>query len=559
MTSTNKNQLPLFNSRTKANMIMVLLVIWAGGAWHLALWATSDGLGITEIGRTAAALFRFSPLEIEGVTVGPAWLVLAALGIAVVAPVGLLGLWASWRHRRRMREQSGMAQAKPLAKAMQPRVGNSIAPFMFLDNQPLATRSEDTGCTIAAARTGKTNYVAVNLVRDAVGPVIATSTKVDLLRLTAMRRSELGTVWLCDPEGVSGWEDRLHWNIVDGCERVKVATERARAMVSARPLDGKNSGFFQEAAVTVLRSYLHAAALGGHTMREVLAWSRDFELDRPYEILADHPDAATGWDLDLAKFCRAEARETVSSTDMSLSLVLAPLADPEILATVCPSPTGETFNPTSFVTSTDTLYLLSEGENGGAAPILTALFSSVITVAKQVSQRTQTGRLDPVLTVVGDEIANICPFEGLPSLMSDGGGRGIAVWIFAQAYAQLERRWGREGAAEIWANSAVKLILGGSSDDSFLEATSRLFGERQVSRTSKRYGHGDLDADLTLSTERERVLTVAEMRQMSEGEAALMYRNQPVALVRLKPFWERKDKAAIDAGDKWARALETAA
>lgn len=548
---------PLVSAQAKGNTAIAFVLLWTLVSWHLALWIVSDGLGIGQVAVTWRAITRLSPLELDGVDVGPLWVVLTVWGLLVLAPIVALAWWAVWRGRRLHGKNSGMAGAKTLTASMKPRGdGASIESFMLLGKTELRTRSEDTGCAVAPPRSGKTLFIATNLILDASGPVVTTSTKVDVLRLTAQARSKMGRLWLFDPEGITGWTDRLRWDIVAGCESVKVAGERARAMVSARPMDsGKNAGFFQEAAVTVLRSYLHAAALSGATMREVMAWARNFENERPYEILATHPEAAPGWDRDLEKFCRAEARETVASTDMSLSLVLAPLSDPEVLATVCPSEDG-TFDPEAFCTSTDTLYLLSEGEDTGAAPLLTALLAAVVRAGRQASQRTAQGRLVPHMTFALDEVANIAPISNLPQLMSDGGGRGQCVWVLTQDYAQLERRYQREGAQEIWGSAAVKLVLGGSANDKFLDSVSSLAGERRVTRTGTHYGKDSSTPDLNYSTERERVLPVSELRQISDGQAVLLYRNQAPALVTLLPWWERKDAKQIEQARAWSLAKE---
>ena len=51
---------------------------------------------------------------------------------------------------------------------------------------------------------------------------------------------------------------------------------------------------------------MHAAALGGWTMREVAQWVRDPEATDPHAILADHEDAAEGWAHELEAMCALE-------------------------------------------------------------------------------------------------------------------------------------------------------------------------------------------------------------------------------------------------------------
>ncbi len=219
-----------------------------------------------------------------------------------------------------------------------------------------------------------------------------------------------------DPDRHLQWPNPCRWDIVAGCTDVREALTRARAMVAARPLRGdRNAGFFEGAAETVLRCLLHAAALQALTMRDVLAWARDFDDELPYEILRTHPRAAPGWLADLRTFCRAGAPETVSSTAMSLGLILKALADERVLDLLCPPP-GEGLDINKFVAAgTDRLYLISEGGDGiSTAPLVTAFASAVVTAARRHSQTRPDGRLDPPLTLVLDEAANVAPYPTCP-------------------------------------------------------------------------------------------------------------------------------------------------
>ncbi len=565
---------PPLPARTKANITVLAAAVVALAWWHVAVWTTSDGLAFSDVPRTLLALARLEPANLgEDVTTASLPIVVGTwVGLLAVSLGALIALIA-WRHRRRSHAH-GMVSGTALRRrtGATARRGSEVAellsPIAHYNGQPVRPRTEDTGCVIAPPRQGKTAYLAVGQVVDAPAAVVATSTKVDLLRLTAHPRAQRGRVWVFDPERVSGWPDLTRWDIVAGCEDVRTAMERSRAMVAARPLQGsKNAGFFTEAADTVLRCLLHAAALQGQSMRAVLRWARDFDDDTPYEILRHHPDAAPGWMRDLTKFCRGEARETVSSTDMSLALVLAPLADPRVVDLVCPPPPdtdidaeggGEAvmFDPAAFVHSTDTLYLLSEGGRTGVAPLITSLVTAVVRAGRSASQRTVSGRLDPPLTFVLDEVANIAPIPDLPQLMADGGGRGMSVWPVAQDMAQLETRFGVDGAKTIWGAAAVKLLMGGSSNDSFLESVSRLVGERRVARSSRHYKEAGNVPAFNLSTEKERVMNVGELRQIPEGRALLLYRDLPAGVVDLTPWWERRDAKALRASHEWVLEQE---
>jgi type IV secretory pathway TraG/TraD family ATPase VirD4 len=149
-----------------------------------------------------------------------------------------------------------------------------------------------------------------------------------------------------------------------------------------------------------------------------------------------------------------------------------------------------------------------------------------------------------VCTFVLDEAPNVAPIPEMPLLLSDGGGRGMPAWLFAQSFGQLRARWGRDEADTMWGSSPIKVILGGASETDDLERLSRLMGERRVHRVSTSRSHGSGWSRQT-STEKERVLPVHAIRQLDVGQALLLYRSLPPAVVDLTPWWDRKDADAF--------------
>ena len=478
------------------------------------------------------------------------WGTVGALMSAAVIAAGFLAASAATR-----RQQAGMATRAQIRKVGRaPDAGAVYGTYLGV---AVRARGEDSALTIAPARAGKTTRLAAGRVVDAPGAVVATSTKADLVHLTAFARTTTATAHVFDPDRLLDWPAPCRWDIVAGCQDVREAMTRARAMVAARPLSSdRNSSFFEGASETVLRCLLHAAAIDGGSMREVLAWARDFTDDAPYEILRSHPGAAPGWLADLRKFARAGAPETVSSTAMSLGLVLQAMADDRVVDLVCPT-AGQGLDVEAFVRgAADTLYLVSEGGEGiSTAPLVTAFASAVVSCARRLSQACPGGKLDPPLTFVLDEAANVAPLPDLPMLMSDGGGRGMSTWAFVQSFAQLRARWGRDGADSIWGASSIKLLLGGCTEADDLERISRVVGERRVRRQSQTSPGGLVGparASTSTTSERERILPVEALARIPVGKALLLYRAVPAALVGLPAWWERKDAAVFKASQAQA-------
>ena len=478
-------------------------------------------------------------------TPGLFWGTVGALVSVAVIGAGFLAAGAATR-----RHQVGMATRRQIAKVG--RESDAGAVYGTYLGVPVRARGEDSALTIAPARAGKTTRLAVGRVVDAPGAVVATSTKADLVHLTAFARKAIGSSHVFDPDRLLAWPTPCRWDIVAGCEDVREAMTRARAMVAARPLSSdRSSSFFEGASETVLRCLLHAAAINGQSMREVLAWARDFADDAPYEILRTHPSAAPGWLQDLRKFCRAGAPETVASTAMSLGLILKAMADDHVVDLVCPE-SGEGLDVDAFVRNgTDALFLVSEGGEGiSTAPLVTAFASAVVSSARRLSQTCPGGKLDPPLTFVLDEAANVAPLPDLPMMMSDGGGRGMSTWAFVQSFAQLRARWGRDGADSIWGASSIKLLLGGCTEADDLEKISRVVGDRRVRRQSHSSPRGlgaRSQVSTSTSSERERILPVEALARIPVGTALLLYRAVPAALVALPAWWERKDAGVFKA------------
>jgi type IV secretory pathway TraG/TraD family ATPase VirD4 len=373
----------------------------------------------------------------------------------------------------------------------------------------------------------------------------------------AVPRRAVGPVLVFDPEDISGWPDVLRWSPVTGCEEPAVAIRRADAIVAAKPLGGSGSGntaFFTESAGTVLRCVLHAAALEGRTMRDVVRWVSDFSDLEPLDILRGNGKAVRSWAEDLRTYTQGAASETASSLKMTLAVVLKSLANPRVLAMCSPSP-GKEFDVESFVRSGGSIFVLNSGDvSGSTAPLCTALVDDIVQTGKRLSQATETGRLDPPLRVVLDEAATGCPLPGLPTYMADSGGRGITVCACVQTFAQARARWGKEEAGQIFGASTTKIVLGGVPEADDLEALSRLTGERDVATLSSSTGPRG-EVSVSRSMRRERVFTPTEIRQLPPGRALLLYRTLPPAMISLQRWMDRPDGAAIAAGAKQAREL----
>jgi type IV secretory pathway TraG/TraD family ATPase VirD4 len=378
---------------------------------------------------------------------------------------------------------------------------------------------------------GKTWRLAYQLVDGAPGFVLATTTKSrDVLGATIADRAVVGDVAVFDPEDLTGWPARIRWSILAGCDDPDTAIRRAAAMAKAMPMEGaKNSGYFEAKAATLLRCYLHAGALEKRSIREVRQWVSSRTTTVAREILARSlPD----WAGELEQILDSGS-ESSDDVIAAAARLLEPLASPKLLAAV-DVPQDESFDVASFVldsTQRNTLYLVSKGTSGSMAPFVAALAAEVHYIADRASQRHSSGRLDPPVRLVLDEVNNVAPIPDLPGIFSDSGGRGITTWAFAHNQRQNQQRWGDHGGLMLAYSAPAMLILPGMRGDELSEI-SRLIGNRKEWRAT--IGRGSPSYQL----HDEPIMTAAQLREMDTDHALLLYRNAAPVKVHLPTVWQ---------------------
>lgn len=531
---------------------------------HAALASTSAGVSfLTPAGIVMSVHVAFAQLSGSALPEGVVLAAPAVYWIVVVILVATLtAVWVlcmrTWNRRHPNRVKVEGTLDRHQVRTQNDRAGKGPRPIGFIDGKPFYPTVEDSFAVLAMSGAGKTMRFVVQMVVNAVGAVVTTSTRMDVLLLTAWQRSQRGRPLVFAPEYkiLQRWKWRVGWDIVAGCESPTVAMERADALVAARPLGkgSSNSGFFAESAAAVLRCLLHAAAIGNvqtqkpYTMRDVVAWMRDFDDDTPYTILerSTHPQVERQWLKDLKTYCRGAALETRNNTAQTIGIMLKSLALPEILDAVCPTEGRIMLDLDEFLASTDTLYLLSK-KKGLAAPVITALAESLQAKAMDAGEEAP---LSPVLTMVLDELAHVCPMPSAPSLMTDGRGHGIQVAAILQGRKQAIQRFGDEGADTIIHLSSCLVVFGGSRDYQLLTELSGLTDEREVERSTTSSGTNGMST--STSTAKERVLTVGELRTLPDGHAAMFYRNLPVGILHMPAWWESDDAGDYTRSQQWA-------
>ncbi|AKN73092.1 type VI secretion protein [Streptomyces sp. PBH53] len=285
---------------------------------------------------------------------------------------------------------------------------------------------------------------AARAVRDAEGPLLLVTSGPALWAETKDTRAKLGPTLLYDPTHLCDTPARLHWSPTSGCEDKQTALHRATALLAPVRPTAKIDQAVADTAITLLRSYLHAAALENRTVRHVHRWSQGLQVHEAVRTLRTHAKAAPGaaGELEAALTAHPERRDIAQELT---SRALAALSTVNVREACTPNRT-DALALDSFVHEGGTLYVVGESiedprSRPGAMPLLTALVSSVVERGRRMAERSSSGRLDPPLTLVLDDIAAVAPFPELPALLATGADQGLPTLALLRSREQARSRW----------------------------------------------------------------------------------------------------------------------
>ncbi|WP_103381266.1 type IV secretory system conjugative DNA transfer family protein [Pseudonocardia dioxanivorans] len=541
------------------NLWTVLLPLAAVGG---AVVAARRGAKLLAAGLVLIALL---PLTALVLVVGlPLLLILAAAGAVWV--------WHRWtrssatvnRWGSRSRRKSGVASSLDILRfagsaAMRQRAGGvrpSLAGMDRRDRWRLAVpevavrlcRSgllwvwssvEDVTLIFGGPRTGKSGWLAGQIL-DAPGAALVASTRGDLYELTAATRAGRGPVWVFNAVGLANLPSTVTFDPVSGCVDPVTAGERATDMLAATTRAGATGDreFWDAQGRRVLAALLHAAALGGRSMRDVLGWLADpGAASREVTVLLRRsPEPA--FELDLGQFLGTNDR-TRSSITSTIMPALGWLTSPAASAAAGlgeQKPWARALDVEELLATNGTVYLLG-GEEAQVAPLVCALTGHIARQARRTAATRLGGRLDPPLRLALDEAALICPVP-LESWTADMGGRGVNIICAFQSRAQLLARYGTHDAATILNNAGAVMVFGGTRDRDDLQFWSTLTGDRDepadtVDPARHTTAHG---------TRKTAVLSPAQIANLPAGRVLVIRRGIAPVIGRAQMIWQRPEQ-----------------
>jgi hypothetical protein len=388
---------------------------------------------LTDTGPTPAPLTK--PLatgtEHETVTAGTdiAYEPSTAQGAAPASPAALAAM-------------AQPAHPAPAAPAPSLPTGAMVpgAPFPA-DGNPADVRHTPT-LLLGGAETRRP--AAVQAVRDAEGPALVVTSDPVIWSDTKDARAKLGPVLLYDPAHRCDTPARLHWSPISGCEDKPTAAARATALLAPIRPTAKIDQAMADAAETLLRSYLHAAAIDSRTVRHLHRWAQGTNVQEAVRILRTNAKAAAGsaGELESALTSHPERRDIAQALT---ARALSALSTVNVRESCTPN-RADSLVLDSFVHEGGTLYVVGDPiedpkANPSAMPLLTALASSVVERGRRVAERSSSGRLDPPLTLVLDDVAAVAPLPQLPDLLATGTDRGLPTLALVRSREQARARW----------------------------------------------------------------------------------------------------------------------
>ncbi|MGM9335991.1 TraM recognition domain-containing protein [Streptomyces murinus] len=415
---------------------------------------------------------------------------------------------------------------------------------------------EDVAVAIMAPRSGKTTSLAIPSILNAPGAVLLTSNKAanDAFTATLDARAAVGRVWAMDPQQIAHAARAMWWNPLADAKTLDGAGRLAGHFLAASVDASQQGDFWSKAGSNILSQLFLAAALDERPITDVMQWLA-FPADRtPLDILRDHAFTAVAAQLKGTVEGPPETRDGIYETARQYA---AALLNSEIAAWITPQKNVPEFRPSQFVTSTDTLYLLSKDGGGGASALIAACADSVMRAATAQAERAG-GRLDPPMLAILDEAANVCKISDLPDLYSHLGSRGIIPITILQSYRQGQKVWGDAGMDAMWSAATVKVIGSGIDDPDFADKLSRLIGDHDVETTST--SMSESGKSTSVSMRQERILPADAIRALPKGTALLFATGMRAAMLDLRPWYREPGAAELSAASARAsKAITTRA
>jgi type IV secretory pathway TraG/TraD family ATPase VirD4 len=255
----------------------------------------------------------------------------------------------------------------------------------------LAAEQEVQPMVVAPPRAGKSSGYVIPWLLDHDGPALVLSTKRDIYDAAAAHRQSLGRLWVYDPfgdEASAGFTPLVPARTWAGAIRA------GEALASAAHADASNAAneFWDKEAASMLAPLLHAAAISGQGMSELVRWLDARDFTDAISVLQSTGASAAADQLEGVSRRDERNRET---TVMSALNLLRAYRYPQVAASAT-----EDLTPDRFLDGrANTIYVVAAGHDQDALrPVILALVTAIYEAAIVKARR--AGSLDPRLFIL---------------------------------------------------------------------------------------------------------------------------------------------------------------
>jgi type IV secretion system protein VirD4 len=202
----------------------------------------------------------------------------------------LAALLVAWRATRRLRDltprkrSATWATRADLAELRVRRSQQGRITLGYHRRALIAAEERASVMVVGPTQSGKTTGLVVPAMREWAGPVLATSTKADVLLHTLPARSELGEARVFDPTGATSLGHAV-WSPLTASTSWTGARRTAAALLGIgdrRASHHADDAFWRPAGARYLAALLYAATKPPDlTMADVLHWIATSDFDQP--------------------------------------------------------------------------------------------------------------------------------------------------------------------------------------------------------------------------------------------------------------------------------------
>lgn len=361
----------------------------------------------------------------------------------------------------------------------------------------------------------------------------------------------------------SRWGDPIRWSPLESVSDWDTAKRLAKKLVEAgRDADSRErDSFWLQQAMSLIAPALLAARLDGAEYAAALSWAQqwttaDFTtVDRVLEARGE-TEALHTW-KETRKMLLTERSDGsgweenhgaggAAATGLSINATLSGLLLSLSSASARSATHDPNFDPETWVRSDGAAALFLVGD--WQAPettrsLLVPLVNELLDSAYAFATEQDTERLPYRLVMLGDELANLAPIEGLDRYFSTARSHGIQLLAAFQSYGQLEAAYGRQAARTVVDATAATVVLSGIRDRDLIAMVCQAGGSEHVEVESE-----------TKTREATSKTTSKQARALLEGHHITQMRGPapdrpgdgllliPGAVVKLRiPLWARTE------------------